>query len=250
MAHFQEVFNAIKPDSQFLAPGPRAVWLCGPWPYGADRKGLSKVFREWKWEARALQPTKNVEGGMMWSVQAVSDPPETVYALPHGQVVISRQPPAQGAVQASPAVIGQPATVKLCSTSGTDPWLLQDPWKPVSSTGSSVSTHSAPALAELEERIEASILSKMPKQRFEAMEVDDTQDRLAALETQLQQVTTRQVNLEGTVREHQAHSNAQIQNLQGQMMAQLDSQSKQMQSMLQDQMSRIETILSKKSRHE
>ena len=117
-------------------------------------------------------------------------------------------------VQPSPAVIGQPATVKLCSTSGTDPWLSHDPWKPASSVGSSVSTPSAPALAELEERIEASILSKMPKSRLESMEVDDTHDRLAALETQLQQVTTRQVNLEGSVREHQAQSNAQIQTLQ------------------------------------
>lgn len=42
--HYQSVFSKLKPDSQFLAPGERLNWHCGPWPFGSDRKMLAKVF--------------------------------------------------------------------------------------------------------------------------------------------------------------------------------------------------------------
>lgn len=62
--HFQQVFQTLKPEALFLAPGPWVTWHCGPWPYGVDRKGLASVFRQWKWDARPLQPVQAVSGGM------------------------------------------------------------------------------------------------------------------------------------------------------------------------------------------
>ena len=82
------------------------------------------------------------------------------------------------------------------------------------------------------------------------MQVDDQDNRLLTLEQQVQQLASRQTNLEKSVTDHQAHSSAQVQSLQQQMMCQLDMQSKQMQTMLTDQMARIETILAKKPRTE
>ena len=61
--NFQEVFQKLKPDGQFLAPGTRLTWQVGPFPYGSDRKSISKVFSEWNWQARPLQPAKPIPGG-------------------------------------------------------------------------------------------------------------------------------------------------------------------------------------------
>ena len=81
--HFQRVFQALKPDGFFLAPGARVSWHCGPWPYGVDRKTLAAVFKKWGWQARPLQPTTSVVGGMMWTVQSVEEPPQVVFTMQH-----------------------------------------------------------------------------------------------------------------------------------------------------------------------
>ena len=106
----------------------------------------------------------------------------------------------------------------------------------------------ANALQEMEERLEQSILARLPVQQ--AMEVDDQDSRLSQLEQHFQQLTQRQSALETTVQDFNTQHSAQVQNLQQQMLVQMDMQSKQMQSMLTDQMSRIETILAKKPRTE
>ena len=89
-AHFQSTFTALKPDALYLEPGPRSTWQVGPWPYGLDRKGLAAILLKWAWEVRPLQPDRAVPGGLMWRVQAVADPPQTVYCMQHGEVVVSK----------------------------------------------------------------------------------------------------------------------------------------------------------------
>eukprot|EP00435_Cladocopium_sp_Y103_P059078 s1324_g21.t1 len=70
---FSRAFASLKPDAVFLVPGQREEYQCGPWPFGLDRKSLAKVFKEWGWSARPLQPQQSVQGGLMWTVQAVSE---------------------------------------------------------------------------------------------------------------------------------------------------------------------------------
>lgn len=248
--NFQQVFQSLKPDGLFLAPGPRTTWLCGPWPFGVDRKTLAKVFRQWLWEARPLQPTQTVQGGMMWTAQAVCEPPQAVYNLSHGQVVISKCKPAVASPSVSTEVIGQLNTVQLCSASKTDdPWIHADPWqayKP-SEVPQSGSAPVVSQLAELENRLEQSLLAKLPVAN---MEVDDQEHRIQSLETQVAHLIGRQQSLEVTVQENHSQSSAQVQQLQAQMTAQMDLQGRKMQSMLDDQMARLESFLAKRGRHE
>ena len=253
-SHFQQVFASVKPDAVFLAPGSRMVFHCGPWPYGSDRKGLARTLKASGWECRPLQPLKNVSGGLMWSVQAIVEPPANVMSMHHGQVVITRHDARAALPEPDMQVIGQADTVQLCSVAdgaGTDPWLVNDPWKQAANMlpPQPVGAPSACALQELEQRIETKVLAKMPAQP-ERMEVDDQDQRLMLLEQQMQQLSSRQTALESTVTDHHAQNTAQVQGLQQQMMMQLDMQSKQMQNMLTDQMARIEHILAKKPRTE
>ena len=58
--NFQQVFQKLKPDGQFLSPGTRLTWQCGPFPYGSDRKSIGRVFADWAWQARPLQPARPI----------------------------------------------------------------------------------------------------------------------------------------------------------------------------------------------
>ena len=246
--HFQQVFQALKPDGFFLAPGSRVSWHCGPWPYGVDRKTLAAVFKKWGWQARPLQPTTSVQGGMMWTVQSVVEPPQVVFTMQHGQVVISRAKQAIDSSTAPAEVIGQSQTVQLCTNkAGDDPWTLQDPGQNAIPTNAIVPSRGPDntQIIELEARLEQSILSKLPQQ----MEDDGQEQRVQMLETQVAQLINRQQSFEVTVQENQSSTHAQVQQLQAQMTAQMDLQGRKMQSMLDD-LSKLEAILSKRSRHE
>ena len=250
---FQRMFTNVKPDAVYLAPGARMVYHCGPWPFGSDRKGIARILKASQWECRPLQPVQHVPGGLMWSVQAVVEPPVRVLSLQHGQVVITCPDTKSPVSEAGNKVVGQAATVNLCRPSeatNADPWLTSDPW---SKAVSSVPTLPAgppaqPVLQELEQRIEQSILAKLPP--TDKMEIDDQDHRLQLLEAQVQQLSARQVSLESTVQDNHQQNAAQVQSLQQQMKVQMDLQTHQMQSMLTDQMARIETILAKKPRTE
>ena len=243
---FQQLFQKLKPDGQLLSPGTRQLWHCGPWPYGSDRKSLGKVFGEWNWQARPLQP---ITGGVMWLIQSVVPPPQVVYNMAHGQVVISKCDSMRDGMMTAGPVVGPQSTVDLCAaTSSTDPWLVRDPWQQAiqqmpKQPAPDVSSH----LQEMEERMTQSILDKLPQDR---METDETENRLQMLEHQMHQLATRHQTLETTVTENHRQNSAQVQTLQAQMMSQMEVQSNQMARMFEDQMTtKLETILSKKGRY-
>ena len=247
--HFQHVFQTLKPEGLYLPPGNRSTWHCGPWPFGVDRKSIAAVFKQWKWAARPLQPVHSVQGGMMWLIQAVAEPPAVVFHMQHGQVVVSRCKQSEDPTVAA-EVIGQTQTVKLCtSQKSEDPWVVKDPWQAyIPSSAPAGSAHPPKVqLEQMEARLEKAILAKLPAT---PMEQDDQHDRITVLEQQVAQLTGRQHSLEEAVHEHHTQNAAQVQQLQAQMSAQMDLQGKQMKSMLDDQMSKLEAILSKRSRHE
>ena len=252
VSHFQRVFTDTKLDAVYLAPGSRVTYQCGPWPFGSDRKSIARILKASGWESRPLQPLHHVPGGLMWSVQAVMDPPVNVIAMQHGQVLITRQDSKTLPAEPAQHVVGHAKTLELCRTAdnaAADPWLTNDPWSKAISLAPAVAT-APPApnvLLELEQRIEQTILSKLP---VEKMEVDDQDQRLQQLESQVQHLTTKQALMETTIHEHHQQNTAQVQSLQQQMKMQMDMQTQQMSTMLTDQMSRIEAILSKKPRTE
>ena len=97
----------------------------------------------------------------------------------------------------------------------------------------------------MEERLEKSILAKLPCER---METDEEDNRVSQLEAQIQHLASRQQSLEGLVNEHLHQHTAQVQTLQTQVMSQLEVQRSQMKGMFDDQMSKLEAILAKKGR--
>ena len=127
----------------------------------------------------------------MWLVQSVEEPPDSVWNLQHGQVVVSRCESASSSLAQSSTVIGSRSTVELCSAANpTDPWLLKDPWtQAVRAVPVAQSPHVSTQLQEMEERLEKSLLDKLPADK---METDEHETRISNLEAQLQHLATRQ----------------------------------------------------------
>jgi len=71
----------------------------------------------WPLEAVACLSVVLVPGGLMWSIQAVTDPPSNVLTMQHGQVVISARDGMSGLSEPGHQVVGQAKTVQLCLAS-------------------------------------------------------------------------------------------------------------------------------------
>ena len=223
--------------------------MCGPWPYGSDRKSLAKIFADRKWQARPLQPARQINGGVMWLVQSVLDPPDAVWNMAHGQVVISKCASTAVDMLENATVVGPQATVELCSSvNASDPWLVHDPWQQtVAKIQTPAAAQMTDHLQEIEDRLERSLLAKLPCDR---MEVDDADQRICQLEQQMMTLAGKQQTLENTVTEHHRQNTAQVQSLQSQMLSQMETNRSQMAHMFDDQMAKLEAILAKKGRYE
>lgn len=125
----------------------------------------------------------------MWAVQAITDPPQVVYGMQHGQVVISRR-----------KTVGD-SNATLPAAAATDPWTLSDPGQSaLPSDGGHTGIPQAKAqLEELEQRLEKTILARLPVN----MEVDSQEHRLQQLE-QMSTMVNRQQSIEHVAQETQA----------------------------------------------
>ena len=91
------IHQRLKPNTPFLDGNETSLFLVGPFPYGATRVSLQKVFQQWQWGARPLQPKGRAQdsAGVLWEVQSSSKPEYEVYSMEHGDVVIIEAPKKQ-----------------------------------------------------------------------------------------------------------------------------------------------------------
>ena len=71
------VHSLHRPSMTFLDSANLRSYIGGPFPYGATRATLSKLFTTWGWTARPLQPRgRSMDGcGTLWEIQSASPPP-------------------------------------------------------------------------------------------------------------------------------------------------------------------------------
>ena len=224
--------------------------------------GICKALRQAGWSVKALQPLQPVPGrGTMWILQSVDAPPQSIFHMSHGEVVVSKHKvpePVNKTQHVAP--VGAANTLTLCSSSGvnagpdTDPWLQADPWgayaKP---TAGPVTAQASESLKQLEDRIHSAVMAKLPT----AMEQDDLPDRMSSLESQVQMLMTKNQNLEGQFVEFSTQSNNQFALVQQQISqqgqafhGQLENHAQSVQAMFESQMHQIRNLLTKRPRDE
>ena len=257
-AQAQEVHRAVRPDSLFLPSGERTNYIVGPFPFGLDRQAINRAMKHVQWQCKPLQPAAPQPGrGAMWVVQAVDEPPSSIVHTSHGEILISKQKPSETTDRNDiPQPIASASTLALCGggPKEDDPWSKSDPWgkfQPV--TVPRAAPTAAESVQQIESRIQASIMAKLPQ----PMEQDDLPDRLGLLEEQFQQMVQKQVLLDGQVQElstQQAQSTASLQSQisvqSHQLQGQIESQNQSIQAMFENQLTHIRSLLSKRPRED
>ena len=260
-----DLHKALKPGQVYLPAGQKLEFQGGPFPYGVDRTAISDAFAKAQWNVKAIQPSMPIAGrGNMWLLHAVAPPPSTVLMMSHGEVMITavRQESNPGAAQLPP--VASAATLALCgakssSTASAPVDLLQshDPWKGWQGPARGVMATQPSAqesLAKMEQRIEKSIMAKIPSPQVIPMDQDDVPDRLSSLESQMQQMAQKHQHLEKTLADNSNHHSQQLAGLQAQMNVQtqqlhgkMESHHQGLQAMFESQMGQLRSLLSKRN---
>lgn len=255
-----KIHEMLRPETAFLPGGLRTQYIAGPFPWGVDRQGICKALRQAGWIVKALQPMQPVPGrGTMWILQAVDAPPQSIFHMSHGEVVVSQHKQSGGPKPQHVASVGAASTLTLCSQAGSggteiDPWLQADPWgayaKPASG---SAAPNAQDSLQQLEERIQSAIMAKLPT----TMEQDDLPGRMSSIESQVQMLMNKNHSLESQFVEFSNQSNQQFAvvqqqiNQQGQAFhGQLENHTQSVQAMFESQMQQIRNLLTKRPRDE
>ena len=132
----QAIHEFHKPHTPFLATDDIITFHAGPFPHGANRNALVKLFTTWGWQARPSQPKSRAPNGkgVVWEVQAVTKPPYEVYQLAHADILITQveKKPTKRTripndIQGSARTIAA-LTQSVPSPPPSDPWEANDPW--------------------------------------------------------------------------------------------------------------------------
>eukprot|EP00438_Fugacium_kawagutii_P010965 Skav219582 [mRNA] locus=scaffold249:234653:239093:+ [translate_table: standard] len=126
----QEVHEKFRPQEPFLASSVKSTWIVGPMPWGTTRQALIKLFAKWSWCAKPLQ-TAGIAAdrtGLKWHVVADSPPPNYVYNLAHGDVLIVQAAAPTPTPQSSVHVEASMHTQQLMKPSRSPVPLAEDPW--------------------------------------------------------------------------------------------------------------------------
>eukprot|EP00438_Fugacium_kawagutii_P010872 Skav216256 [mRNA] locus=scaffold20:311677:317156:- [translate_table: standard] len=248
-------------DTPYLDTVDAQIFVGGPFPWGATRATLNKLFAQWQWPARPLQPKgRSIDGkGLMWEIQAAKAPQYEIYTLEHADILIAaaptnskRQPRITQEIQGSAKTLAALKT-QSASSSGQDPLQLNDPWM-----SKQPRVHAPPGLAEpsrvdvamaqVEHRVSQQIKQQVQTQidslRQEDKEMTDD-GRINELEARVQ-------HMEQVITEHHQAQHRHNQEVQGQMQQlnqKVDTQTANLQqhldSRLTEQLQHIERLLTK-----
>lgn len=183
-------YQALRPDMPFVDVKISKIFRLHPVPHGVQRQVLLKLFKEWGWAAKPMQPARGSAAGAAWEVGASDNPPKPIMPGFGADILISEVKDRTTASVDMPTVISschprklQPLKTKLGERPATeDPWTKRDsdPWaKWTASSSSTVTqgTSSKKHIQELETRLQASVQDAVRSQLEEhaadsAMSVD------------------------------------------------------------------------------
>eukprot|EP00438_Fugacium_kawagutii_P027015 Skav232513 [mRNA] locus=scaffold1096:695968:701101:+ [translate_table: standard] len=238
------VHEKFKPMEPFLASSVKSTWIVGPMPWGTTRRALIKLFTTWNWSAKPLQ-TAGVAAdrtGLKWHVVADGPPPNYVYNLSHGDVLIVQAHAPMQQASSSTRVEASVHTQKLMQPTKT---LHEDPWAGAAAKLPHVQAAQQINMASIEASVEARVLARLQKNEDAQMDCD-ADARISALETQMTQMQQEQ-------QQHQVQTQTlqqKVENL-GRQISHNGSQLKDhIDTQMRSQMERIEELLSKRAKHE
>ena len=256
-----ETLHSIhKPSIPFLASGQSSLYVVGPFPYGASRGAISKIFQSWNWPARPMQPKGRAANqlGVLWECQATSAPEFEIYQLEHADVLITPLAKKKSGPAASTDVVASARTIAALQETQQkeeiDPVFVNDPWagyqpqKQQKVSAVSDANKFEALAATVEKRVNQALAA-----RSNAANGDEPMP--AAHENRVSELESRLGALEATVNKNhheQQMKHHQVSNQIGKVQQQVESQAVVMQNhfdqKMQEQLHQIEALLSKRAR--
>ena len=203
----EEVHSALRPTGSYLPQGRKLNFLLGPLPFGTLKSNVVKIVEAIGWAARPLQPITAAAhvAGVMWRVQAVESPPQTIISTDQGDLLITRvDEPSRQTKPTSTVVAGAP-TLNLVTSSmqavpaGVDPLQVNDPWEIGVRQGAAQFNKgqfkTTDPVEVLETRVINAVMAKLPKPSMEVdggVGVDQYQMKVAELETKVNHLHDQQ----------------------------------------------------------
>lgn len=219
--HAAAVFAKTKPGMTFLPAGKKQAWVVGPFPWGTLMSSVAAALKEFGWIARPVQPVtagQHVEG-LMYKVQSVADPPQKVFRMQHGDVLVTQdtQPPA--ATPNAPKVVAAQATKAMVSKEGIDELQINDPWAQGAARPARPPQHFAIGnpLEDMEHRVVQEVLAQIPKQAMEVDMEDSHVGRIKQLEQQMADIQAHTTQLSQVVNKQATEQASHMQDLQNQL---------------------------------
>ena len=275
--HAPNVHAKHKPNVPYLDAVDVLTFSAGPFPYGATKGSLQKIFGEWKWPARPVQPKgRSPDGtGVIWEIQASQHPQYEVYALEHSDILITEvtkkkgQDPIRNDIVASAKTIAALKTHQIngssganCSSSSEDPLVRNDPWqaytppskvaKPLShvSQDNLVVQQTAIINAAVDRKVAAVVAELDNKYAKEDVDMPGPDSRIHELESRLSSLESTVQQQAQKTTQYQTHVAQQISSLQQKVEQQGGALQAHMDARMREQMDQIERLLTKKQRNE
>lgn len=274
----EAIHTQHKANIPYLDTSSVLKYVAGPFPYGVTKDGLAKLFGEWGWKARPIQPRgRSGDGaGIQWEIQAECPPESEVYSMKHGDIIISEVGKKKVSEAVKSDVLASAKTLAMlrntkptsvvASSSQEDPFETNDPWASWKPSGKfhrvnagSDSVHPPPNNLEsitanfdrkLAETV-AQIDQKIASRDVSDVSMGDVPDkRLDQVETRLQQLETSLQHQQISHQQHQTQVAQKFQQVEQQMEAQTRAYQSHLDSKMSEQLAQIEILLGKRARHE
>ena len=282
-----EVYKVVFPGKQFVACAANLHYEMGPWPYGVTKQVITEFLAGMPWVAKPLRPVKGGMQGRYWLIGADSNPPCSVVAHTEAFLTItkvkdiapSKEPPS---IVASMKTLNRLHIGSAASSSDSDPWGTNDPWKNWHKSEEPVVTVKPSAAAvtkidEMEARLAAKFSEQIAEQvrAWEPADADmESDQRLNKLESGITELQAQQAKFHGWCQEAadkmtlmtqritqqdtniaslntQVVANAAATEKLGQSLGNMQTQiSCDMQAAMEKQTSHLEALLSKRLRTE
>ena len=263
-----------KANIPYLDTSAALKYIAGPFPYGVTRDGLLKLFGEWGWKARPIQPRgRSGDGaGIQWEIQAECPPDSEVYSMRHGDIIISEVGKKKVAEFTQKDVLASAKTLALLRQTkpahvgsavvAQDPLEINDPW---ASWNTGVKQHrpNPTEISQLQttqvETIPANFDRKLAEtiaqvdQRIASCDVSmagSSDSRIEQVEARLQQLETSMTQQQISHQQHQVQVSQKFQQVEHQMEAQTKAYQQHLDSKMSEQLAQIEVLLGKKARRE
>ena len=272
VSEIEAIHKQHKSHLPYLDTNAAIKYLAGPFPYGATRESIIKVFNGWDWSARPIQPRgRSGDGqGVQWEVLAACHPECEVYSMKHGDVILTLLETKKTNERVTHDVMASAKTIALLrqpppavqSSKGTELAPLHfDPWasyQPIKNAKVSMPAESSMKPAQIEaitanfDRRLAETLAQVD-QKLAAGDTamgESNDHKIASLEERLQQLEVGFHQQQHMQQQHQQQVSVQFQQVQQQIENQSSSFQTHLDQKMNEQLAQIEMLLGKKQRRE